>query len=78
MRTDKTDTPLLIRRTDLARQLGVSLPTIDRWRAEGHLPPPRRIGPASIAWPRAQIEQWIEAQPLAGEPEAASDAEASP
>jgi prophage regulatory protein len=38
---------------------GKSRSTIYRWSRDGILPPPRKIGPNSIAWLRSEIDAWI-------------------
>lgn len=50
--------PLLIGRSELARLLGRSVPSIDRDDAAGRLPQPVRIG-GHKKWRRAEIEGWV-------------------
>ena len=52
----------LYRRVDLASLLGVDLSTIDRWRKEGRLPEPIRLGYRVIAWRKEAIDQWLTSQ----------------
>ena len=49
----------ILTRHDLARITGKSLPTIDRWRRLGLLPPQVKYGPRTVGWPRVIIEKWL-------------------
>ncbi|RLQ20149.1 AlpA family phage regulatory protein [Seongchinamella sediminis] len=37
---------------------GKSRSTINRWRNDGHLPPPIQIGANTVVWPLEEILQW--------------------
>ena len=54
-------------RRSLAAYLGVSMRTLDRWDAAGHLPEGRRIGKRR-AWLRRDIESWVAEDPSATVP----------
>ncbi len=56
---DTSPTEVLTKK-DLCKQLKVSMRTIERWMAEGILPPPLRIGPRSPRWRKAEIEKWMD------------------
>ena len=58
----------VLRPADLARRLGVSRTTLWRWERSGHLPRRREIGPNTAGWPEAEIREWLEARPAAGDP----------
>ncbi len=54
------DTPSpLVRPAATASLIGVSLPTVYRWIANGTFPKPRRLGPNSVAFLRSEIEEWM-------------------
>ena len=42
----------------LAARLGVSRPTVWRWKKAGLIPQPCRLGPRVVRWPVKAIEQW--------------------
>jgi predicted DNA-binding transcriptional regulator AlpA len=42
----------VLRPTELAAMLGVTIQTIGRWRRRGALPDPRLIGPNVLGWRR--------------------------
>lgn len=54
------DEAALLRPTDFARLLAVSLRTLWRLRSAGRLPSPIRLG-GSIRWSRTEVEAWIAA-----------------
>jgi len=47
----------LIKRKELATELGQSLTTLWRWTRDGYLPQPVRLG-SSVGWPRSVIDAW--------------------
>ena len=53
---------LIIRPKSLASQLGVSKTTLWRWRREGILPQPLKLGPRMIGWEKSTIDNWLENQ----------------
>jgi predicted DNA-binding transcriptional regulator AlpA len=56
-----TPTPRFLRARRLAQMLDVSIATIWRWTAAGRLPAPRRLGPNTVAWDIAEVEQALRA-----------------
>ena len=50
----------ILRPTELAQMLGVSMPTLWRWNREGKLPPKVTLGENSVGWKSTDIEAWIE------------------
>ena len=44
---------------------GINRTTLWRWVRDGHFPKPFRIGTQTIAWRRADIEQWLASRPAA-------------
>ena len=54
---------LVIRRAELPALLGLSIPTIDRLRAQGQFPVPRRLGQQAIGFLRADIDEWLANRP---------------
>ena len=65
MDTDDTLPDRIIRPAELVEFLGVSKPTIHRWRKAGTFPEPIRMGPRSIGWLRTTIQEWLDARPAA-------------
>ena len=60
--TPTRQAPAFLRTKDITELLGVTRTTIWRWRREGTFPEPHRIGPATVGWPRAVIEDWLASQ----------------
>lgn len=52
--------PLIIRRADLKKTVGLSPSTIDRLESAGKFPRRRRYGMAITGWLYSEIENWIE------------------
>lgn len=50
----------LIRKHPLAQLLGVNPWTLDNWRKRGRIPEPIVLSPQIVAWPRAEILQWLD------------------
>ena len=46
---------------EAARYLGVSIPTLKRWRAESIGPPYQRIGPKLIRYSEKELDAWLAA-----------------
>ena len=55
----------LLRRPEVERTTGLSRAAIYAMMARGDFPRPRRLGPNSVAWRRSDIDEWIEALPVA-------------
>jgi|AntRauTorckE5430_2_1112549.scaffolds.fasta_scaffold57247_2 prophage regulatory protein len=55
----RMETTRLIRPNELAKMLGVSTVTLWKWRRDGILPEPMRIGPRFIGWERVVIHYWL-------------------
>ncbi|WP_353851752.1 helix-turn-helix transcriptional regulator [Aeromonas rivipollensis] len=53
---------LIIRPSQLARELGVSMTTLWRWRHQGVFPQPILLGPRLVGWERSVINQWLESK----------------
>lgn len=56
---DFDDLPHFLRPKMVSRIFGVSALTISRWYRNGTFPPPVRLGPKVIAWPKTQIAAHI-------------------
>lgn len=56
--------PMFIPTSQVSTRLGVSRSTVERLRRnpEAHFPKPIRIGPNSIRYNLAEIEQWLESR----------------
>lgn len=55
----------IIRRTQLPVILGISLATIDRLRARGEFPVPRKLGQQAVGFLRSDIDAWLASRPMA-------------
>ncbi|HCE3704262.1 TPA: AlpA family phage regulatory protein [Vibrio parahaemolyticus] len=53
---------LVIRYSELAKELGVSTSTLWRWRQNKVIPEPISLGPRLVVWERVVIEQWLESK----------------
>jgi prophage regulatory protein len=53
----------LIHTPELQRLFGVSRTTLWQWRRQGLLPPPRQLGPNTIAWVAEEIEAFLASRP---------------
>lgn len=51
--------PLVLRKSEAARLIGISIATLDRLRAAGDFVRPIRLGKQAIGFLRAEVEQWI-------------------
>lgn len=70
--------PLILRRSALCRQLGVSRGTIDVWlKSDPTFPAPIRLGAKIAAWRSADILQWIDSRPTVGAPDDPYDAKSA-
>lgn len=49
----------VLRRHEVAILLGVSLPTLGLWSKRPGFPPTVRLGPNSVGWLEADLEQWL-------------------
>lgn len=45
--------------SEVAEQIGVSVPTLYRWRASGTFPKPIRLGPARVGFVASDVDAWI-------------------
>jgi len=52
--------PRFLRRPAVEARYGVSGASIYRWIRQGAFPAPRRIGPACVAWPVAELDAFDE------------------
>ena len=53
---------LIIRYSELAKELGVSTSTLWRWRQDKVIPEPIFLGPRLLVWERVVIEQWLDSK----------------
>lgn len=65
-----TETPLLLRGTEVAELLGISRALAYRWMAAGVLPTVRVPGSRSVRVPRGALLNWIDQRTCACEPAA--------
>jgi len=55
-----TQSRRLVRTTEAARYLGVSVPTLWRWaRERPNFPRPQRLGPRSSRWDLTDVDAWL-------------------
>ena len=50
----------IIRTDQLSQELGISRTTLWRWRSQGILPQPVKLGPRLVVWYRTDINRWLE------------------
>ena len=55
----------VIRRSQLPAILGISLASIDRLRARGDFPAPRKLGQQAVGFLRSDIDAWLASRPAA-------------
>ena len=53
----------VLRPREAARYVGVSRPTIDRWRKAGKFPKALQLGAQSIGWRRRDLDEWLNNRP---------------
>lgn len=53
----------VLRPRGAARYVGVSRPTIDRWRKAGKFPKALQLGVQSIGWRRSDLDEWLNDRP---------------
>jgi excisionase family DNA binding protein len=58
--------PELLTPEDVARLLRVSKRTLQDMVKRGNFPPPRRLTPKTVRWPRAIVEEAAGLQPKSG------------
>lgn len=56
----------VLRPREAARYVGVSRPTIDRWRNAGKFPKALQLGAQSIGWRRGDLDEWLNNRPVVG------------
>jgi prophage regulatory protein len=56
--------PIALRKPAVCALVGLSPATIVRLVARGEFPAPRKIGDRSVAWSRAEVEQWFASRPV--------------
>ena len=54
----------VLRPREAARYVGVSRPTIDRWRKAGKFPKALQLGAQSIGWRRGDLDEWLNNRPV--------------
>jgi prophage regulatory protein len=47
---------------ELAKYLGISEVTLWRWRRDGYIPEPAKLGPKLIIWESEIIDNWIKSR----------------
>ncbi len=56
----------VVRRKELAKQLGISEVSVWRWERKGLLPPKLQLGPNVVDWLESEIDQWLASKAPAG------------
>ena len=54
-----TTRPMIMRTKDVLAEVGVCRKTLHDWRKAGVFPQAMQLGPNTIGWRRADVEQWI-------------------
>jgi prophage regulatory protein len=62
--TTHEDKPMkpIIRKPELCRNLGISPVTLWRWTRREGFPAPIKLGPNSVGWIEAEINEWLAAR----------------
>jgi len=47
-----------LRQPDVLARVGVTWITILRWERQGRFPKRRKLGPNTVAWVEAEVEEW--------------------
>ncbi|OOF04375.1 helix-turn-helix transcriptional regulator [Salinivibrio costicola] len=55
---------MFIRQEQLAKEMGVSVSTLWRWRRDGKMPPVVALSSRVVGWQRKDIEQWLKEQTI--------------
>ncbi len=50
---------LVISFPEVAKLIGVSIPTLYRWHKAGNFPKPIRLGPARVGFIASDVDAWI-------------------
>lgn len=53
----------VLRPREAARYVGLSRPTIDRWRKAGKFPKALQLGAQAIGWRRSNLDEWLDERP---------------
>ena len=53
----------VLRPREAARYIGVSRPTLDRWRKDGNFPKALQLGAQAIGWRRSDLDEWLDQRP---------------
>ena len=53
----------VLRPREAARYVGLSRPTIDRWRKAGKFPKALQLGAQAIGWRRSDLDKWLDERP---------------
>ncbi|MGF1711162.1 AlpA family phage regulatory protein [Vibrio kagoshimensis] len=49
----------------VAKKVGVSESSIERWAKAGKFPPPREFGEVRVAWLSSEVDEWMLSRPVA-------------
>ena len=53
----------ILRKSEVARRVGLSPVTIWRLEKEGNFPSRVQLGPRCVGWKEEEVDQWIESRP---------------
>lgn len=60
MQTEATPKPLVLRREDAARYVGLSVASLDRSRVSGWGPPATVLAPRIIGYRVSDLDRWVD------------------
>ncbi|MCW5891599.1 MAG: AlpA family phage regulatory protein [bacterium] len=63
MATDESNSSTVLRIRDVCNRLGICRQTLQRWRDNGSFPAPIILGPRTVGWTVAALDEWIRNRP---------------
>ena len=56
---------MFLRKSEVARRLGVTIRTLERWERDGRFPSRVQIGPGTVGYREAEVTEFEASRPLA-------------
>jgi predicted DNA-binding transcriptional regulator AlpA len=58
---------MFLRKSEVARRLGVTIRTLERWERDGRLPARVQIGPGTVGYRETEVIEFEASRPLASQ-----------